>query len=74
MGVITLTGGFLRQHYEEIVRRIQNKEKKVQRINPLERILSLKKKSDGLTVETLTDNLAVRIGRLCTSYSKEASI
>lgn len=63
MGVITLTGDFLRQHYEEIVRRIQNEEKKALRINPLERILRLKKESDRLTVETLTDNLAVRIGK-----------
>ena len=75
MGVLEAVGHFVKEHYEEIVRRIRNEEKRALRTNPLERILETKKNKDGLTVHTISDNLAVRLGKaLFKSYKGKLEI
>ena len=63
MGIVEASGDFIKKHYEEIVRRIRNEEKRAMRTNPLERIAEVKKTKDGVVVNTISDNLAVRIGK-----------
>ena len=65
MGVIDLTGDFVTEHLSDIVNTIRSEERRAMEKNPLERIIKLEKiKRGGIHVETTTDSLALRIGRL----------
>jgi len=65
MGVIDLTGDFVREHMSDLINTIRSEERRAMEKNPLERIIKLGKlRSGGIHVETTTDSLALRIGRL----------
>ncbi len=62
-GVVTLSGGYLRDHREDILNLVRNEEKRAMGINPLERIIRLEDKGEGLEIATTDEKLAQRIGR-----------
>lgn len=62
-GLVTLRGGFLREHRQEILNLVRNEEKRAMGINPLGRILHLKESEEGFEVATTGEKLAQRIGR-----------
>lgn len=63
-GYVTLKGAFLKDHKEEIVNLLKNKEERAMHINPLERIIDLDDKGDTLEVTTTTEKFAQRIGQM----------
>jgi NMD protein affecting ribosome stability and mRNA decay len=64
-GFVTLRGDFLRDHSEEIINMVRNKEKRAMYYNPLDRIISIKKRKGGnVEITTTTDKLAQRIGQM----------
>jgi len=62
-GQVTLTGQFLAEHRDEILRLIANEEKRAREKNPLERIMSLSEENGQLVLTTTDEKLAQRIGR-----------
>src|SRR3990172_4085119 len=62
-GVVTLRGGFAREHREEIRNLVRNEEKRAMGFNPLARIIRLTEQEDGFEVSTTAEKLAQRIGR-----------
>jgi len=62
-GVVTISGEFVKKHEEEIVRLINNENRRAMLVNPLERIMDVGHDSNGLTVLTTNEKLAQRIGR-----------
>ncbi len=65
MGIIDLTGDFVVEHMGDIVNTVRSEERRAMEKNPLERIIRLEKiRTGGIRVETTTDSLALRIGRL----------
>jgi hypothetical protein len=62
-GQVTLTGPFLAEHRDEILRLIANEEKRAREKNPLERIMSLSQGQEQLVLTTTDEKLAQRIGR-----------
>jgi NMD protein affecting ribosome stability and mRNA decay len=62
-GLVKLEGSFLREHVEEIFNLIRNEEKKMRASNPLDRIIEVKKKRNGVEVTTTTERLAQRLGK-----------
>lgn len=63
-GFLVLEGDFVKEHREEILNLIKNKETLALSINPLERIISLKEKKGVIEISTTTDKLAQRIGQI----------
>lgn len=63
-GFVTITGGFAREHKDEILRLVKNKEGIAMRYNPLDRIIEIKEKRGSIEVFTTTEKLAQRIGRM----------
>lgn len=63
-GFVTLQGEFLKDHREEIMNLIHNKEARASRINPLERIMEIKERKGAIEITTTTDKFAQRIGRI----------
>ncbi len=62
-GLVTLRGGFVREHREEILNLIRNEEKRAMGFNPLSRIIKLTESEDGFEISTTVEKLAQRIGR-----------
>ncbi len=62
-GVVTLRGGYLRDHRDDIVNLIRNEEKRAMGFNPLERIIRMEDKGETLEIATTDEKLAQRIGR-----------
>jgi hypothetical protein len=63
-GVLTLHGGYLAAHRDEILNLIRNEESRALEVNPMERIMTLSWGGDEqLRVETTTPKLAQRLGR-----------
>lgn len=62
-GVVTLEGGFVRDHREEIVNLIRNEEKRASGLNPLEKIIAIRPHSEGMEITTTHEKLAQRIGK-----------
>lgn len=62
-GVLTLRGGFLEAHKEEILNRAKNEESRAKAVNPLERIISIKEEGATMEIHTTNEKLAQRIGR-----------
>ncbi len=50
-------------HKAEIMGLIHNEEKRASHVNPLERIMAIHTRSDGVDIETTTERMAQRIGR-----------
>ncbi|GMR04439.1 MAG: BCAM0308 family protein [Thermodesulfobacteriota bacterium] len=63
-GFVTIQGGFIKDHSEEILNLVRNKEKRAMHNNPLDRIIEIKKKSGSIEIKTTTDKLAQRIGQM----------
>lgn len=63
-GFVNITGSFQAEHREEIINLIKNKESVARRHNPLDRIMDIKNKKDGLEITTTTEKLAQRIGQI----------
>jgi NMD protein affecting ribosome stability and mRNA decay len=62
-GIVTLSGGFLAPHKEEILHLIRNEESRARQNNPLERIITIKDEGRAVEVQTTSDRFAQRIGR-----------
>ena len=57
-GYVTLKGGFLREHRDQIVQLVKNHEEKEQAEHPLERIMRIEDTDDGVLVTTTDAHLA----------------
>jgi len=62
-GLVTLSGGYLRDHREDILNLVRNEEKRAMGFNPLERIIRVEEKGEALEIATTDEKLAQRIGR-----------
>lgn len=62
-GIVTLSGEFLKDHKDEILRRIRNEEGRAKKVNPLERIIAVNDGGETLELQTTTERFAQRIGR-----------
>lgn len=62
-GVVTLFGGFLRTHREEILAIVRNEERRARGTNPLERIMGIRDGEESVEILTTDEKLAQRIGR-----------
>ena len=63
-GYITIRGDFLKEHRDEILNLIRNKELVAMRYNPLDRIIEIKAGPGAIDVTTTTEKLAQRIGQM----------
>jgi hypothetical protein len=61
--VVTLHGGFLRTHRDEILAIVRNEERRARETNPLERIMAIGEADGSVEVLTTDEKLAQRIGR-----------
>ncbi len=61
-GIITLSGEFLKPLKEQILHLIRNEEARAKKINPLERIISVKDGGNVVEIHTTSDRFAQRIG------------
>lgn len=66
LGVLTLTGSILedRDRKKEILNLIKNEAEFEEKRNPLARIMSIREEDGSLIVETTTESLARRLGRV----------
>ena len=62
-GLVSLRGGFVREHREEIRNLVRNEEKRAMSFNPLSRIIEWKEHEDGIELSTTAEKLAQRIGK-----------
>jgi len=62
-GVVTLRGGFLRTHRDEILTIVHNEELRARETNPLERIMGIRDEDESVEILTTDEKLAQRIGR-----------
>jgi NMD protein affecting ribosome stability and mRNA decay len=63
-GEVTLAAGaFLEAHEGEILNLIRNEEERARGVNPLERIVAVRKENGRVVVTTTNEKLAQRIGR-----------
>ncbi len=64
-GMLYLKGAFLFSHKDEILNRIKNEEAAALVKNPLDRIIRLEDKGEeGILVETASDRLATKLGKV----------
>lgn len=71
-GFVTLQGEFLKEHKEEILNLVRNKEERSMHTNPLHRIIEIKERNGKVEITTTTDKLAQRLGQvLKKTYSGE---
>lgn len=63
-GFVEISGEFATKHREEILRLIRSKEDRATGINPLERIIGIRRRNSTIEVRTTTEKLAQRIGRM----------
>ncbi|HEY5997403.1 MAG TPA: BCAM0308 family protein [Candidatus Deferrimicrobiaceae bacterium] len=62
-GLVTLEGGFLAFHHDEIVSIVRNEEKRAMAANPMARIMTLNEADGRMEIATTDEKLAQRIGR-----------
>ncbi|MHB8481959.1 MAG: BCAM0308 family protein [Nitrospiria bacterium] len=62
-GLVTLRGGFLTAHKDQILHLIRNEEARAKGVNPLERIISIKDLGDSVEIQTTGERFAQRIGK-----------
>jgi hypothetical protein len=62
-GVVTLRGGFLQTHRDEILSIVRNEERRARETNPLERIMEIRNGDESVEILTTDEKLAQRIGR-----------
>ncbi len=63
-GFITIQGDFVKEHRDEILNLVRNKETLASRINPLEQIMDIVERKGAIEITTTTEKLAQRIGRI----------
>ncbi len=63
-GFVTIQGGFIKEHRDEILNMVRNKEERSKHYNPLDRIMEIKDMEDSIEITTTTEKLAQRIGRM----------
>ncbi len=63
-GFVTIQGEFIKDHKEEILNLVRNKEERSMYYNPLNRIIEIKQKDDTIEITTTTEKLAQRIGQM----------
>lgn len=63
-GYVTIRGGFLKEHRDDILGLVRNKEAHAMHFNPLDRIISLKEGKGSVDITTTTEKLAQRIGQM----------
>jgi NMD protein affecting ribosome stability and mRNA decay len=82
-GYVTIKGAFLEEHRDEIVALIENHEKKEKAERPLQRIMAIDRKRDGLEITTTDSHLARGIaealhdaykGELKLRYSRDENL
>lgn len=61
-GMIMLSGEFLAPHKEQILHLVRNEEARAKRVDPLERIISIKDNLKSVEIQTTSDRFARRIG------------
>lgn len=61
-GYVTLKGGFLASHREEILHLLRNREAHEKKEHPLERIMAIEDVQDGILVTTTDTHLARNLG------------
>lgn len=61
-GFVTLTGGFLQDHHDEIINLVHNQEKRERADHPLKRIMAVEEKGEEILVTTTDIHLARSIG------------
>ncbi|MFQ6033852.1 MAG: BCAM0308 family protein [Candidatus Bipolaricaulia bacterium] len=66
-GLVYLSGRYLREREEEIMNIVRNQEEQAKERRPLQRIMWIEKKDDGLEIATTNQHLARRIGRAVNS-------
>ena len=65
MGILHMSGVFLSEHKDDILRMLKNEEKRAMDKNPLERIISIEEDSEGtVSVHTTSESLVLRMGRI----------
>jgi NMD protein affecting ribosome stability and mRNA decay len=62
-GIVTLRGGYLWEHEEEVRNLLRNEENKAMANNPLGRVIGIKREGDDLIIETTEEKLAEHFGR-----------
>lgn len=62
-GVVTLSGPYLAEHWDEILNTVKQQEEKHRGKNPLGRIMEIKEEDGQIVVTTTEDKLAQKIGR-----------
>ena len=62
-GVVTLRGGYLWDHEEEIRNILRHEENKAMAKNPLQRIMRMERDGGELVIETTEEKLAEHLGR-----------
>ncbi|MEK7314115.1 MAG: BCAM0308 family protein [Deltaproteobacteria bacterium] len=63
-GYVTLKGDFLKEHKEEILNLVKNKEERARSLNPLERVMAIKSRKGEIEITTTTDKFAQRLGKI----------
>lgn len=72
-GYIHLEGAFVKEHRQEIINTIKNKEEITKHYNPLERIMDIREHDSSIEVTTTTGKLAQKIGKILSkSFNKKA--
>jgi hypothetical protein len=63
-GILTLKGGYVSSHKQELLNLIRNEEERARGFNPLERVMSVNENGFGsMIVSTTNEKLAQRLGR-----------
>jgi hypothetical protein len=63
-GIVTLKGGFVLPHKQDLMNLIRNEEARARGFNPLERVMSIKENGFGsIVISTTNEKLAQRLGR-----------
>ncbi len=73
MGHVRISGSFVVEHRDEIISLLRSEERHAIDKNPLERIMKIEKRPNGLNVQTTTDSLAMRIGHVLSRAYKGKS-
>ncbi len=63
-GIVTLKGGYVLPHKNDLMKLVKNEEERARGLNPLERVMSVKENGYGsIVITTTNERLAQRLGR-----------
>jgi len=69
-GLVYLTGGYFADHREEILNLARNQEQAARSTRPLQRIMWIEDRDDGVEIATTSSHLATRIAKAVESACK----